>query len=343
MKSIRRRALVCRSVRISPLAPYEHPLRLNVYSFADAVSSRFSASPCHIGESVAVCESLAPDRIRRWRMTNHRHSAGFTLLELLLALGLTTLLTAAVYGAMSTYWNLAMDSEEEIKRAQIARALMKKLATDIQSCTFVEQIVQTGEGSETEEPEISEVTTSVYKNGLIGTDRDLVLYISRPSRELDYVITPEALSAFSRSSDLMIVRWLLADVSSGGLATAVAAQNPDSQRAGVAGLARGSGGVNGFGAAIELADVNLQMQVTSLISSEVQSVLFEYFDGIDWVTEWDSTTLNRMPQAVRIELVLRNAPSAYDDPPKPQDLPDSSHQLVVPVPVATPFVQETAI
>jgi len=279
---------------------------------------------------------------------HHAHTSriqpgGFTLLELLLAMGLTSVLMAAVYGAMTIYWNLAMDSQEEIERTQIARSLMRKLARDIQSCTFVEQIVQSNDDAEMDETDTTEVTTSVYRNGLIGIDRDLVLYISRPSRELDYVLTPDALTASSRSSDLMIARWLLADSSAGGLSGAVAGQQAATGPGGVAGLAYGSGGVNGFGRAIETGDIAAQLEVTQLLSPEVQSILFEYFDGVDWVMEWDSTSLNRMPQAVRIELVLRDPPSDDDDIPDPRDLPPTTHQLVVPIPVATPFAQETAI
>ena len=48
------------------------------------------------------------------RHSSGHHRAGFTLLELILAVGLTSVLMAAVYGAISAYWNLAMDSHEEI-------------------------------------------------------------------------------------------------------------------------------------------------------------------------------------------------------------------------------------
>ena len=72
-------------------------------------------------------------------MRHHHHQSschprsGFTLLELILAVGLTSLLMAAVYGAMSTYWNLAMESHEVIERSQIARSLLQQLARDIQA------------------------------------------------------------------------------------------------------------------------------------------------------------------------------------------------------------------
>ena len=278
------------------------------------------------------------------KWNRHPLRTGFTLLELLLAMGMTTLLMAAVYGAMSTYWNLALDSREEITRSQIARRIMQDLSRDIRSVTFVEQIVQSSDDSSgtsgTESP--SGVTTSVYRNGLIGFERELMLYISRPDKHLDYVALPDTLTASSRNSDLMIVRWLLADSSGSGLASAIAGTN-ETGSGSVAGLARGEGGVNGFGRAIEMDDIGQQLEVTSLYAPEVQDIVFEYFDGVDWLPEWNSTDLNLMPQAIRIELILRHPPSDDDGRINPRDLPATSHQLVVPIPVARPFVQEMAL
>lgn len=276
--------------------------------------------------------------------------SGFTLLELMLAAGLTSLLMAAVYGAMSTYWNLAMDSREEIERTQVARSVLNQIATDIRSCTFAEQTNQSDFDDPSDpDPAIEtdtspdEAGTSAYRNGLIGTDRDLVLYISFPDRTLGYVAAPDAVGTTSRNSDLMIVRWLLADSSGGSLASAVAQQTATGRSA-VAGLARGSGGVAGFGQAIENNDTNLQLESTTLVAAEVENVVFEYFDGVDWIAEWDTSTMNRMPQAVRIELTLRNAPSEDDSlQENPRDLPPTTHTLVVPIPVATPYTEETAI
>ncbi len=276
-----------------------------------------------------------------------RHSTAFTLLELILAVGLTSLLMAAVYAAMSTYWNLAMDSHEEIERTRIAQAILQQLARDIQSCTFAEATEQSfddtsDQGSPTGSG-AGEAATTPSRNGLVGTDRDLILYISRPDRELNYVAAPDAVGTTDRNSDLLIVRWLLADSAGGSLAAAVADQHASDSDGITAGLARGSGGVTGFGQAIDTSNIGLQLESTELIASEVKSVLFEYFDGVDWVAEWDTGTVNRMPQAVRIELTLRKAPDGDSSTPDPRDLPETRHTLVVPVLISSPYLEETAI
>ncbi len=282
-------------------------------------------------------------------MSSHRssiHRSGFTLLELMVSVGLTTLLMGAIYGAMSAYWNLAMDSHDEIERSQIARSLLQHLASDIRACTFVKQDTEpdTDALDSEDETDTDAVGTSVYKNGLIGTDRDLVLYISYPARELNYVPAPDAVGTAARNSDLMIVRWFMAEANGGGVSSAMADLNVTDGDGSIAGLARGSGGVTGFGQAIENDNVNLQVDSTKLLATEVQSVLFEYFDGAEWLAEWDTSSVNKMPQAVRIELTLRKAPEFGDrSTPDPRDLPPTRHQLVVPVPLAAPYVEETAI
>lgn len=70
-----------------------------------------------------------------------RNTAGFTLFELLIAVGLTSLLMAALYSAMSTYFELQLDSHEEIARQQVARAVLRQMTRDIQSIVFAKQEV----------------------------------------------------------------------------------------------------------------------------------------------------------------------------------------------------------
>jgi prepilin-type N-terminal cleavage/methylation domain-containing protein len=273
------------------------------------------------------------------------HRSGFTLLELMLSIGLTSILMAAVYGAMSAYWNLALDSHEEVERTQIARALLTMLADDIQSCTFVEQTdnsqSDSDEGDDSDAAGTTDIDTSAYKNGLIGTERDLVLYISHPDSSLNYVTATEAVGTQERNSDLLIVRWLLADSAAGGLSAAIAQQHLGAGSGNIAGIARGSGGVTGFGNAIEQNDIALLTESTELTAAEVENLRFEYFDGIEWQSEWNSSTCNAMPQAIRIELTLRNPDS--DGTPSPRDLPSTKHQLVVRIPVAAPYIEESAI
>ena len=273
----------------------------------------------------------------------------FTLLEVILAIGLTTLLMAAVYSAMNIYWGLAVESHDEIERAQIARAILRQMSRDIQSCTFVEQQTDTSssddedyeDGSTTSD---TDTTIATYTDGLIGTEDDLVLYISRPDRNLDYYSQQELQSGQDRSSDLVIVRYLMADSQRGGLSAAIADEESSRTGTETVALARVFGDLHGLSNAIQLGDIDMQLDAASILSPEVMSVQFAYFDGVEWQSEWDSTSLNMIPLAVEIRLTLQTLDEdGQPDTEDPTSLPPSEHRLVVPIPVATPYTGDATL
>ncbi len=272
---------------------------------------------------------------------------GFTLLEVLLAVGLTTLLMAALYTAMSVYWTTATESYDEIERAQIARAVLRQMARDIQSCTFVEDELSTS-GEEDDETDDVDADTAMasYTNGLFGNDTDLVLYISRPHRDQAYISAQELMLPSDRSSDAMVVRYLMAQEGGGSLGGEFAASNATLVSGPSTGLARMQGDLIGLSTAINQGDMDMQLAATELLAPEVAALRFEYFDGVDYLTEWDSTAQNAMPQAIVIELTLTVVQGENDDRNLAETvgaLQDTVHRLVVPIPVSTPYVGDTAI
>ena len=70
---------------------------------------------------------------------NPRICRGFTLLELLIAIGLTSILMVALFAAMDIYFKLQVDSHEEITRQQISRTLLRQMTRDIQSVVFAKK------------------------------------------------------------------------------------------------------------------------------------------------------------------------------------------------------------
>lgn len=276
----------------------------------------------------------------------------FTLLEVLLAVGLTTLLMAALYQAMSIYWTTAVESHDEIERAQIARALFRQMSRDILSCTFSEQeetlSSEEDDTSLTEEVEMVDPETALgsYTNGLFGSDKDLVLYINRPDRDQNYVLTEELMAPSDRSGESMIVRYLLAEEGGAGLAGEVASEYEEASVDPVKGLAVMKGDLSGLSNAISLGDLDMQLAATDMLAQEVAEIEFSYFDGVEELPEWDSTAQNSMPLAIRIRMVLRSLPNPGDDR-DPESIPGyiqpTEHLLVVPIPVAAPYVDETAL
>lgn len=48
----------------------------------------------------------------------------------------------------------------------------------------------------------------------------------------------------------------------------------------------------------------------TLLSDQVSSIRFEFLDGTEWVTEWDTTTDRRLPAEIRVYYTLQNEPDA---------------------------------
>ncbi|MCA9086217.1 MAG: prepilin-type N-terminal cleavage/methylation domain-containing protein [Planctomycetaceae bacterium] len=303
--------------------------------------------------------SIAPRRSRHCRRTVSSYSmrmvrdraSGFALVEVLVAIALVSLLMAAVYSAMSVYWTTATESFDEIERAQIARSLLREIARDIQSVTFVEQ-ESTSSSEETDDEDVTvdaDTALASYTNGLFGTSDDLVLYISRPDPSQSYISAQELLAPADRSSDSIIIRYLLSSAGGNGLSGLFAAQNTAASGSfssdPVQGLAKMQGDLTGLSTAINQGNLDLQLAATSMLAPEVGAVSFQYFDGVDYFTEWDSTAQNAMPRAIVVELTLRSLPNPNSDKPieqTPGYLPPTVHRLVVPIPVAKPYLEEMA-
>lgn len=291
------------------------------------------------------------------RLHRRRIRSGYTLLELMIAVGLTSLLMSALYSAMKIYFDLQLDSHEEIERQQVARALLRQITRDIQSVVFVKQSAVEEEedtasteldgnayGESTIDPE---TVSTTYTNGLVGTSTDLQLFISRPDRTLGYVSSQEMTSADQRTGDLMIVRYLMASKSGGGLSSAIADREAPGGDTGAIGLARVAGDLYGLSTAVETSEEYPQLSAAKLQAKEVSAIQFRYFDGIEWLEEWDSTALNDLPKSIEVTLTLRNLATASDslnaDDEDPYAFPDTTHRMVVPIPVAEPFVAETVL
>ena len=96
---------------------------------------------------------------------------------------------------------------------------------------------------------------------------------------------------------------------------------------------------------------NLQglQQAAEVIAPEVASIEFQYYDGTEWLTEWDSDEMGCLPTAVRITLLL--AERAETDttsrasnatlPTLATASPDQIYSLMVRLPTAKPATTTT--
>lgn len=340
--------------------------------------------------------------------------AGFTLLELLIAIGLTSVLMVALFAAMDIYFKLQLDGHEEITRHQISRTLLRQMTRDIQSVVFVKKqtvdeddapttgatgntggTASTGgtgstgstsstggtgstsgnsstggtgltggasstgstsstggtgatSGTGTTASTADGDTTAAmltYTSGLVGSATDLLLYVSRPDRTLSYVDAQSLTSTSERTGDLMIVRYLVADTGAGGLSATIAKQFAGTEN-GPIGLVRITGDLYGMSTALEAGEEEDFSLVERIDAKEVSQVTFSYFDGVNWQETWDSGTQNGLPAAIEIILTLRNTESGggfSSDEPDAYALGETKHRMVVALPLAEPFIAETAL
>lgn len=316
--------------------------------------------------------------------------SGYTLLELMIAVGLSAILMASLYKAMDIYLSLQLDSHEEISRQQVARAVLRQLTRDIQSVVFTKQEAlpdeeetdilglglsgagtsglsgngmsglngssSSGSSSSTSELDGNsygtstidpETVSTTYTSGLVGTSSDLQLFISRPDRNLAYVSAQELTSPEQRTGDLLLVRYLLASKLGSGLGSMIADREAPGNTDGPIGLARVEGDLYGLSTAVETAEDIPQLSAAKLIAREVSSVTFRYFDGGQWLEEWDSTARNELPKAIEIVITLRDEQPTESllssDEPTPYAFPETTHRMVVPLPTAEPFIMEALL
>lgn len=331
--------------------------------------------------------------------------SAFTLLELLIAVGLTSILMIALFSALQIYFDLQLDSHEEITRQQISRTVLRQMTRDIQSVVFTKKKVtddtegtttstssgsssgtgastsgsgsgssssSTGGGSSTggsssgtgtgsssgstsgsldgnsygQSSIDPETVMTTYTSGLVGSATDLQLFVSRPERSLSYVTAQELSSTSQRTSDLMLIRYLMADSGAGGLGSAIADRESLGNASGAVGLAKLQGDLYGLSTATQTSEELPQVAAAQLLAKEVSGVAFRYFDGLNWQESWDSNALNEMPKAIEIVLTLRSSEEADDNSSEEEDpysFPETTHRMVVPIPVAEPYVTESAL
>jgi len=274
---------------------------------------------------------------------------GFTLLEVLIATALTVGLMAAVFGAIRMHHQRTSVGRLEIERGQIARAVLQRIAIDIRSVMFrpepaAEEDAEGGdELSEDLPAELADPDEAFYQDsvGVIGNADKLVLHVSKPLPTRAFRNDEEDLF----HSDLVSVAWFIAGGAGGGSLESLVANrfidqieiNPGTPRSFdlPVGLARTEGDRLEITLADEQGDYAAIAERAELLAPEIDAIFFRYFDGADWVEEWDSRALGALPLAIEIMIFFA---------PIPEDLavvmtgsaPDS-FRLVVALPLADPL------
>jgi type II secretory pathway pseudopilin PulG len=262
------------------------------------------------------------------RIQKTQTPSGYTLLELLLALGLSVVVVMAIGMAIQVYLVALTKQQAMIERKQIARSVIMMISTDLRAgiqykaadysgfenlIATQQAMIQgpppTEEEAAEEEPADSGIIVEdevSFRPTMLGTDSVIMLDISRLPRMDQYnpLIASDE-SAVQSPSDVKSLAYFVALVDGG------AEQQLDFGGASVPGglyrreIDRAVASYMGDTSLLSDPD-----QYTNLIANEVAQMSFRYFDGEEWQTEWDSEENGGFPVAVEVLLVIDSERSA---------------------------------
>jgi hypothetical protein len=294
-----------------------------------------------------------------------RPTKGFSLLELVLALGLATLVLALV--GMATYSHLLQltASRGEVEQAQLARGILAIIAADLRSATAgveqdmaplmglateqsqfdVDSVDQTaaGAGSKSDsegasgsgEPASTSPTTTPTVTdpakqfvGLTGGASAIEIDTVRPAMEL------AAVSADAASTSPPVARF------ASSLARVRYAVGPLGLVRSVAPVAKARWVVEqGLAPAFSANDPGTQTIDPTAVpwAAEVRALAFRYTDGEQLYPVWDPVERGALPRAVEVTIEVASGAAAEGTPP-----PGRIYRQWVALPAARELSDETA-
>lgn len=243
---------------------------------------------------------------------------GFTLLEIVLALGLTVLLMAAVYSALDMHWRYSAAGHDEFEKTQLARALLQKMSRDVRSIVYREpEIVSDDDSPEADANERGRTTLTritspdeaIAKSGfaILGDSQTLILHVSQASEEFAENSQQQDQPLRASSSDMHVVIWHPSDNGLRRLREFLAGRTTGRHARvyrdyHIAGLIRVETGGLPLDSTNRRIDFELLAAGDTISAPEVRSLRFRYFDGNEWRDEWDSREMEAVPRAIEVTL-----------------------------------------
>jgi len=276
---------------------------------------------------------------------------GLSLLEMMLAVGLSLLLMSGIYTAMDTSARQATVGRAEIQRLQLARAVLRRIELDLRATMFdADSAVSesstdssttastdssaSGSGSESSSETVTiggsdteeEWTGSL---GIRGSSTELWIDLSQISRELEFTsATPQ--------SDMQTVAYFLSSSE-----TDLEAENDSYLKiedADGVGLARSQGERSALRTLNASSTGSVLPGPTRLLAPEIDFVLFRFYDGLAWYEEWDSSTIGSLPRAVEVTIGIDSGGGQTNSTTSPR-----TFRLVVAIPASDPLTDEESL
>ena len=282
----------------------------------------------------------------------------YTLLELILALSLTTVVLLIVTTGISVQLHVFDTSRQEVERVQLARVLLHQMANDLRNAIAPDESSGGSSGNS------SDATATLGEDGTESDTLDLVDFAdggtsTTPSApgiygELGWLrvdivravrrdATAEAASPSTDSSTQAmrqietIVYYVVSATDQ--TATGLASTDDDSS---AGGLVRRELVRPMAAWAAERGQLEYQDLSVAPLAREVSAVEFRYHDGTDWLEEWDTETAGSLPKAIEITLFLptvstsqsTGTASSTSNADSLDESAEVSYRLVVSLPLA---------
>ncbi len=305
-------------------------------------------------------------------------SRGITLIEVLLALGLTVLVTGLIGGLIQFYQGHLEIARDNVRQARLARAVLTMIADDIRGvlrqqtnddAATLEKFLtsnaassaagakgggggQSAGGSQTAgggqsasggqgggggaqsaqpptggtassgmastDPTAMETVAAPMPPGIFGSETAIEIDVSRPPRPDEYIAEMANLMESKLTdipSDTKTVSYYIQSPQLNGI------QDPLGSAAGVGIMSNGGLVRRSLDRAITrwAYDQGRTDQVSTtgqLLATEIIALSFSYFDGVEWMTTWDSSAQG-LPWAIQITIAMQHSRQAREMPIAP--------------------------
>lgn len=250
---------------------------------------------------------------------------GFTLMETLVALGLCGLIVGSVGTSIDLYWKYRTQSRDRVTSSHVLRGIVEDLTGDLRSA-MAHARVRSADSLEIPDNVRAAIDPvalpSTVESSLRIHEQFLNLETGQTGTRIHFVGTRSAIAiltdhrsprfthgklAYKGVRQQHVVWWVnngqslrlsLSQIGPRQVQSSLTAAGlPD-------GLVRATEPFGGDESVSKTA-----ANTTQLISMDVTTVQFRYFDGFEWHTEWESSKRMALPTAVEISLTLKDQSS----------------------------------
>ncbi len=240
--------------------------------------------------------------------------AGFTLLEVVLAIGLAGVVLALLTTAIDLYLVRVDVNRTRVESAQLARTLLTRMADDLRAARYWSPSSgsSTGSSGGSNSTASTDTEASAKVLGIFGTatelriDRGARWRWERIAQEIDATSAagademPQTVQYIFNSGDTLLAGRMAA---LGVLA--------DPALPGYAGLYRQQAATSAWIYQTSATGVSVtatEQSAPELLAPEVLELEFTYFDGEQVLEQWDSAQQGRLPRGVEIRLIVLEEP-----------------------------------